>query len=136
MGVAQAGLENISPDQFWSIADLYPDPVRHLHVQIRLMGNFEINSGVPWLTNTDGELCLLCKESVEDVGHFLLHCPNFRDNRESLWSNLSRKVIACNPSDETQILHFFSSLDREQTILLLLGGLHLPFDKIRLQSLW
>ena len=41
-------------------------------MQIRLMGNFGINGGVPWLTNTDGELCLLCKESVEDVSHFPL----------------------------------------------------------------
>ena len=99
MRVAQACLENISPDQFWSIADLYPGLVRHLHVQIRLMGNFGINGGVPWLTNTDGELCFC----------FL---SNFRDNHESLWSNLSQKVIACNPSDGTQISHFFSSLDR------------------------
>ena len=70
MRVAQACLKNISPDQFWSIAYLYPDLVRHLHVQIRLMGYFGINGSVPWLTNTDGELCLLCKESVEDVNHF------------------------------------------------------------------
>ena len=85
MQVAQACLENISPDQFWSIADLHPDLLRHLHVQRRLMGNFGINGGVPWLTNTDGELCLLCKEGVEDVNHFLSDCPNFRDNRASLW---------------------------------------------------
>ena len=39
-------------------------------MQKRLMGNFGLNGGVPWLTNTDGELCLLCKESVEDVSHF------------------------------------------------------------------
>ena len=84
MRVAQACLENISSDQFCSIADLYPDLVRHLHVQIRLMGNFGINGGVPWLTNTDGELCLLSKESVEDVSHFLLDCPNFRDDCISL----------------------------------------------------
>ena len=129
MRVAQACLENISPDQFWSIADLDPNLVRYLHVQIRLMGNFGINGGVPWLTYTDGELCLLCKESVEDVSHFLLDCPNFRDNRESLWSNLNQKVIACNPSDGMQISHFFNSLDREQKILLLLGGLHLSFDQ-------
>ena len=114
------------PHQFWSIADLYPDLVGHLHVQIRLMGNFGINGG---------ELCFLCKESFEDVGHFLLDCPNFRDNRESLWSNLSRKVIACNPSDGTQISHFFfSSLDREQKILLLLGVFICLLT--RLQSLW
>ena len=49
-------------------------------MQIRLLGNFGINGGVPWLTSTDGELCLLCKEIVEDVSHFLLDCPNFRDN--------------------------------------------------------
>ena len=106
MRVAQACLENISPDQFWSIADLYPDLVRHLHVQIRLMGNFGINGGVSRLTNTDGELCLICKEILEDVSHFLSDCPKFRDNRESLWSNLNQKVIACNPPDGTQISHF------------------------------
>ena len=93
------------------------------------MRNFGINGGVPWLTNTDVELCLLCKESVEDVSHFLLDCPNFRDNRESLWSNLNQKVTACNLSDVMQISRFFNSLDREQKILLLLGGLHLPFDQ-------
>ena len=70
------------------------------------MENFGINGGVPWLTNTDGELCLLCKESVEDVSHVLSDCPNFRDNLESLWSNQSHKVIACNPSDGMQISHF------------------------------
>ena len=98
------------------------------------MGNFGINGDVPWLTNTDSELCLLCKESVEDASHFLSERPSFRDNRESVWSNLSQKVIACNPSDGTQISHFFSSLDREQKILLLLG----VFISLltRLQSLW
>ena len=89
-------LENISPDQFLSTADLHPALVRHLHVQVRLMGNFGI---------TDGELCLLCKERVDDVSYFLLDCPNFRDSRESLWSNLNQKVTACNPSDGMQISH-------------------------------
>ena len=87
MRVAQTCL----PYQFWSIADHYPDLVSRLHMQIRLMGNFGLNGGVPWLTNTDGELCLFCKDSAEDVSHFLLDCPNFRDNFESLWSNLSQK---------------------------------------------
>ena len=130
MRVAQTCLENISPYQFWSIADRYPDLVSRLHVQIRLMGNFGLNGGVPWLTNTDGELCLFCKNSVEDVSHFLSDCSSFRDNFESLWSNLSQKLIACNPSDGTQISHFISSLDRQQKIILLLGGFPLPFDGI------
>ena len=105
MRVAQACLDSISPYQFWFIADLYPD------------------FGLPILVVN---FCLLCKESVEDVGHFLLNCPNFRDDRQSLWSNLSQKVIACNPSDVTQVSPFFSSLDREQKILLLL----VPFDQV------
>ena len=130
MRVAQTCLENISPYQFWSIADHYPDLVSRLHVQIRLMGNFGLNGGVPWLTNTDGELCLFCENSVEDVSHFLSDCSSFRDNFESLWSNLSQKLIACNPFDGTQISHFFCSLDRQQKIILLLGGFALPFDGV------
>ena len=119
MRVAQTCLENISPYQFWPIADHYPDLVSRLHVQIRFMGNFGLNGGVPWLTNTDGELC-----------HFLSDCSSFRDNFESLWSNLSQKVIASNPSDGTQVSHFISSLDRQQKIILLLGGFPLPFDGV------
>ena len=62
MRVAQTCLENISPYQFWSIADYCPDFVSRLHVQIRLMGNFGLNGGVPWLKNTDGELCLFLQK--------------------------------------------------------------------------
>ena len=94
------------------------------------MGNFGLNGGVPWLTNTHGELCLFCKNSVEDVSHFLSDCSSFRDNFESLWSNLSQKLIACNPSDGAQIYHFISSLYRQQNIILLLGGFPLPFDGV------
>ena len=112
---------------------LYPDLVSRLHVQIRLMENVGLNGGVPWLTNTDGELCLFCKNSVEDVSHFFSDCSSFRDNFESLWSNLSQKLIPCNPSDGLQISHFISSLDRQQKLycyqevfLSLLTELHSP----------
>ena len=84
-------------------------------MQIRLMGNFGINGGVPWLTNTDGELCLLRKESVEDVSHFLLDCPNFRDNHESLWSNLM------------QISHFFQQFRQRTKDSIAIGGSSSPF---------
>ena len=62
MRVAQACLANISPYHFWPIADCYPDLVSRLHVQIRVKGNFGLNGGVPWLTNTDGELCLFLQK--------------------------------------------------------------------------
>ena len=130
MRVAQACLENISPYLFWSIADRYLDLVSRLHVQIRLMGSFGLNGSVSWFSNTDGELFLFCKDSVEDVSHFLADYSSFRDNFESPRSNLSQKMIACNPPDGTQISHFISSLDRQQKVLLLLGGFPLPFDRV------
>ena len=111
MRVAQTCLKNISSYQFWPITDRYLDLVSRFHVQIRLMGNFGLNGGVPWLTNTDGELCLFCKNSVEDVSHFLSDCSSFRDRFDQRDSKLSQKIIACNPSDGTQISHFISSLD-------------------------
>ena len=42
----QECLANVSPEQFWSIADNYPDLVKCLHVQIILEGNFGLNRGV------------------------------------------------------------------------------------------
>ena len=90
MRVAQTCLENISLYQFWSIADHYPDLVSCLHVHVRLMGNFGLNGGVPWLKNTDGELCFFRKNSVEDVGHFLSDCTSFRDNIKSPGQTLAK----------------------------------------------
>ena len=98
----------------WSIAYRYSDLVGRLHVQMRLMGNFGLHGGVAWLTSTDDKLCVFCKDSVEDVNHFLVDYPSFKGNFESLGSNLSQKIIACNPSDGTQISDFISSLDRQQ----------------------
>ena len=51
--------------EHFSIADLYPDLVRHLHVQIRLMGNFGINGGVPWLTSTDGDFVFFANKALK-----------------------------------------------------------------------
>ena len=90
------------------------------------MGNFGLKVSVPWLTNTDGELCLFCN-SVEDVSHFLSEFSSFRDNFDQI---KPKKIIACNPFDGTQISHFISSLDRQQKIILLLGGFPLPFDGV------
>ena len=42
--LAKACIDNIPPQQFWSLTDQYPDLVRHPHVQVRLMGNFGLNA--------------------------------------------------------------------------------------------
>ena len=62
--------ENISPPDFWSLADEYPDLVTRLHTQARLMGSFGFNGCVPSLKDTESALCFICKEDVENTYHF------------------------------------------------------------------
>ena len=65
----------------------HQDLVSCLHIQTRLMGNFGLNGGTPWLCNTDGAICFLCKVDIRTVSHFLLDCPNFREHFDSLCAN-------------------------------------------------
>ena len=46
--------------------------MRHFHAQVRLMGNHGLSAGVPWLSDTDCLKCFVCKNGIEDAGHFLL----------------------------------------------------------------
>ena len=57
----QSCLVNVSPSKFWFLTDLYPYLVSRLHIQVRLMGNLCLNGGIPWLFNTEGSLCFICK---------------------------------------------------------------------------
>ena len=104
MHVAEACLENVSPSKFWCLADLYPDLVSRLHIPIRPMGNLCLNGGIPWLFNTEGSLCFICKENTETVYHHFIECPSFRDNYSSLWSNLKTKITSFNKLMSLQCL--------------------------------
>ena len=75
--IVHACLKNVSPHKFWSICEQHPDLVSRLHIQTRLMGNFGFNGGIPWLCNTDGAICFLCKVGSETVSHFSLVSPTF-----------------------------------------------------------
>ena len=92
MHIAEACLNNVTPYQFWCLAENYPDLVSRMHIQIRLMGNFGLNCGVPWHIGTNCSLCLLCKEGTEDVTHFLLDCPFFKENVNSVWLNIKPEL--------------------------------------------
>ena len=70
------------------------------------MGNFGLNAGVPWLRGTPGALCLICKEGLDDVNNFLWECKAFRENFQSVWSNLFKKIDSANPTDGLQISCF------------------------------
>ena len=63
MLVAQEWLANVSPEQFWSIADSYPDLVKCLHVQIRLAWNFGLNGGFPGCQILKMHSALLAKKT-------------------------------------------------------------------------
>ena len=72
--LAKACIDTIPPEQFWSLIDQYHNLVRHLHVQVRLVGNLGLSAGVPWLSDTDGRKCFICKNGVEETGHFFFDC--------------------------------------------------------------
>ena len=123
-------LDNVNPHQFWSLAKDYPDLVSRLHTQTRLMCNFGLNAGVPWLTGKNGDSCFICKNETENVDHFFFACPYFRVNFNLLWSKLETKILTLNVADGMLIVSFIRNLDRHQKCLLLLGRLDLPFEAI------
>ena len=43
---AKSWLELVPLQKFWTISSFYPDQVCRLHVQIRLMGNFGLNTPI------------------------------------------------------------------------------------------
>ena len=128
MRVAHSCLENVPPFRLWSLADQFPDPVSRFHIQVRLMSNFGLNGCIPWFQNTDGAICFICKEEIESVTHFLLDGSYFRNNFDSLWNKLKLKIAQSNQTDGAYICNFITNFDRHNKILLLLGGLALPFD--------
>ena len=73
---------------------------------------------------------LLCEQDVESVTHFLLGCRYFKQIFLSLWRNLNLKVTVSNQADGVNICWFIDNLDRHHKVLLLLGGLCLPFDSV------
>ena len=76
--------------------------------------------------------CLICKNSVEDVGHFFLNCMSFRENFNILWSNLKTTLFNAKPPESNFMVSFLENLDGKHTTMFLLGGLSLPFDSKQL----
>ena len=132
--MAQSCFKTVPFEQFWSLADSYPDLVSRLHVQVRLMGNFGLNAGAPWLSDTECTLYFISKESEDSVGHFLLECPpGLQIYFESIGSNLKsyhlkQKIVSTSPADG--VSEFINNLDQQQKVLLLLGGfpIHLMIE--------
>ena len=121
-------LELVPPQNFWSISSHYPDLVCRLHVQIRLMGNFGLNTRIPWATTTGSTICVICKEGEETLYHFLFDCMGCREHFDLLCSSLITKVKHSNPTDGKHMSDFLVNLEQHQKALLLIGCLPLSFD--------
>ena len=63
-----------------------PDLVKRIGQQVRLVGLFGFDNGVPWFINTDAA-CWLTKTS-------LLIVLNFKKHFGSLWSYLDTEIIS------------------------------------------
>ena len=79
--------------------------------------------------------CFVCKQGGETVNHFFPECPGFKENLDSLWDKLKTKARQLNPVDGDQIMDFITNLDQHNTMLLLFGGLQLPFDDLTANSI-
>ena len=101
----------------------------HLLDCIRKLGSWVtltlMHLSVPWLKDTEGALCFICKEDIENTDHFLLDCPQIKENFDSIWRNLNLIINRSIPTDGTQITDF---INRQHKIMLSVGGLSLPFD--------
>ena len=132
---AQDCLNNVPPERSKVSANHYPELVNRLHVQVRIKGNFGRKGGIPWHAVTEGATCVVCKQAVETVKHFLLDCPGFKGNFDTLWEKFETKVRELNPIDGDQNVNFITNLDQHHKMLLLLGSLQLPFDNTAIYSI-
>ena len=99
------------------------------NLQIRLMGNFGLQYGAPWLRKSGSSSCLLCKDGkVEDISHFLFACPKLEDEWATFWYILKEKASNSDYLEKNILLHFTENLDKSTTARLLLGDLSLPFN--------
>ena len=89
--------------------------VMQIQRQAILNGQFGLNGRVSWLT--DGALYFICKLETEDLSCFEVNFPNFKEESNSLLSNLRNKIIRSN----------LCNLAQQETLQLLCGSLPLPF---------
>ena len=89
-----------------------------------------LRGGIPWLRDSDGGFCFVCKQEVQSVTHFLFAFSYFKQNFLSLWRNLKLKITVSNQADGVNICQLVDNLDPHHKVLLLLGGLCLPFDNV------
>ena len=131
--LADTFFDNINPSKFWTLSHTYPDLVKSMHTQLRILGNFGFIGGVPWLSGTDGQFCFLCKSDIDDNLHFILDFFSFLGNFYLLFSKLVDMIKqCCNANVSTLTLNKISNLNHHGKSLFLVG---FPFLVLKIYQL-
>ena len=72
------------------------------------MDNFGLNGSVLCFKNTDGALCFICEEDIDNSCHFFLDYPQFEEMLTLALRKL--KVTRLNPTNGNQILPILSRI--------------------------
>ena len=100
-----------------------------IRTQICLLVNAGLRGSIPWLQGTNDVICPLCKVEPEDNFHFMLRCNIMKPEWNKFWEKLL-SIVEVNCRQECDVLaHLLRNLDNYSRVLLLSGGLKLPFLK-------
>ena len=92
------------------------------------MVNAGLQGGVPWLRNSSKSIHPIWKSQEEDNYLFRLRCKAMRPEFDLFWSKLF-SLIEINATFEAYvIIYFLRNLADHNKVLLLTGGLKLPFQ--------
>ena len=96
--------------------------------QLRVMVNACLQGGVPWLRNSCKSICIIFKSEEEGNYHFLLSCKGMGTKFDLFWSKLFTFIETKATFETDVIINFLRNLDDHSKVLLLTGGLKLPFQ--------
>ena len=71
----------------------------------------------------------ICKSEEEDNYHFLLRCKAMRPEFDLIWPKLFSLIETKETFEADVTINFFRNLDDHNKVLLLTGGLKLPFQR-------
>ena len=118
---------SMNPSFYWSLTSEMPDLVPKCRTQLWVMVNAG-QGGVPWLRNSCKSICPICKSDEEDNYHFLLHCKAMSPEFDLFWSKLFSLIQTKATFEANIIVNFLRNLNDHSKVLLLTGGLRLPFQ--------
>ena len=104
------------------------DLVPKHRTQLRVMVNAGLQGGVRWLRNSCKSICPIYKSEEEDKYHFLFCCKAMRSELDLFWSKLFSLIQTKATFEADIIINFLRNLDDHSKVLLLKGGLRLPFQ--------